>query len=387
MRYRKEEACLSRRGSLAEQLSIALSTPPKPTKAANDNVKKVDVPSSAYQVKAIFDEPPGDDVVSDIWSFVELTGRPHLWHGHTHTKPTDGSSVYYVEEFSLPPSHHDRASWAPCPCCSPTAPKFRDRGKIAYFPNEKVVRLIGPECFASISGSNHAEAANDLRRRKADKDNILFLQSAEKVMTEASDQLKARARLASELDAVLPEMRAKLQTVLSVNLWPEIKDGYLHTIQKSVAVDAFGTRRTEEVRVKFGSLPYVEALNPERARLSKRIERLLRDLAQITQLLPFHQSGDSYDRSKLAKNVRKKLREAETLVSDIECNVNFLRHDTQQTIATWAARDDSPIRLVWEFNEYCIRVSRGSSLSTRFVFGGAITESLRGAGRPERMSA
>jgi hypothetical protein len=77
---------------------------------------------------------------------------------HTHSKPTKNARIVYIGRFDLPPSHQVPDRHAPCPCCSPRAPKYSREGKIAWFPDEHVVRMIGPDCFHTLNPEGHWEA-------------------------------------------------------------------------------------------------------------------------------------------------------------------------------------------------------------------------------------
>src|ERR1035441_8757671 len=105
------------------------------------------IPASAFEVKSDYFERPNTAVVNVILEFIRRFGTPHLWSGHTHTTPTKGSHVTFLGKYSLPKSHHRRAKWAPCPCCSLRHPKYFKQGLIAWFPDEGVIRCVGDKCY------------------------------------------------------------------------------------------------------------------------------------------------------------------------------------------------------------------------------------------------
>jgi len=102
-------------------------------------------------------------------------GKPHLWRGHTHTKPSVGSKPVYLDEFDLPLANLKAGHLAPCPCCWSNHPKYGLSGKIAWFPDEAIIRLLGPDCFAAMDQDAHAEALALMRQEKRRKQDIAYL--------------------------------------------------------------------------------------------------------------------------------------------------------------------------------------------------------------------
>jgi transposase len=92
-----------------------------------------------------------------------------------HSKPVTGSRIVYIGQFDLPPSHQAPDRHAPCPCCSPRSPKFSRNGKIAWFPDEHVIRMIGPECFQTLNPEGHWEAVAQFDREEAARRTINYL--------------------------------------------------------------------------------------------------------------------------------------------------------------------------------------------------------------------
>ena len=110
---------------------------------------RIDIPPESLEPKPWFQTRPGKEVVAEIVGFIKQTGKPYLWRGHTHTKPPPGSKPVYLDEFELPKKFRAPDRRSPCPCCVPAHPKFCD-GKIAWFPSEAVIRIIGPDCFKAL---------------------------------------------------------------------------------------------------------------------------------------------------------------------------------------------------------------------------------------------
>jgi hypothetical protein len=135
---------------------------------------EIDIPDECYHSKPYFKERPDSALVKHIKAFIKETGNPHMWHGHTHTKPPKGARIVYLAEFDLPKKLHKSPHlFAPCPCCSPTHPKYVRNGKIGWFPDEGIIRIIGPDCFAALDKEGHFKAVAQLRaEQQIEKDTI-----------------------------------------------------------------------------------------------------------------------------------------------------------------------------------------------------------------------
>lgn len=323
--------------------------------AANDN-HHVEIPQSATQRKPIFDDVPGDDITLEIISFVQETGKPYLWRGHSHDKPDEGSSVFYLEEFSLPSWCKDRSTWAPCPCCSPRSPKFRDLGKIAYFPEEKTIRLIGPECFAAISGEGHSGALADLRRRRSDKRNTRQLAESIDRVSECVRVIDERMQTAKDIDAFASSLRKALNSI-DVNLWDEARSGSLMVINHVSDVDKFGNERSIQVRSSFGHVCSANVISPTR----KRVSKLLGDARQklITAYWDAKKKvATPEDRAASLKALMSALSRVDRVISAVDSDVLFMNQRNQSVLSSWAEHEGCPVDLIWEFKGTSLIVSR-----------------------------
>jgi hypothetical protein len=118
-----------------------------------------DIPEDFFEPKPFYrTRTSAEAVLREIKDHIKTTGEPHTWRHHTHSKPTKNARIVYIGRFDLPPSHQAPDRHAPCPCCSPRAPKYSREGKIAWFPDEHVVRMIGPDCFHTLNPEGHWEA-------------------------------------------------------------------------------------------------------------------------------------------------------------------------------------------------------------------------------------
>ncbi|MER8464191.1 hypothetical protein [Mesorhizobium sp. M1396] len=94
----------------------------------------------------VFDEKPSDDYVDRWLEFTNATGHPERFENVTTTKPEMIGTLRLLSgEIEVPIFKRDDQDMVPCPICHPTDPWFK-LGRMAFFPEERVVRFIGHEC-------------------------------------------------------------------------------------------------------------------------------------------------------------------------------------------------------------------------------------------------
>lgn len=231
---------------------------------ASDN--KIEIPESARAVKAWFLTKPSKELIAEIHEHIKQTGMPHLWRGHTHTKPPSGSKPVYLDEFDLPEKLRKVGRWAPCPCCAPESPKFGS-GKIAWFPSEGVIRLLGPDCFKTLDAEGHEEAVRNLKaeRRRATETEVLLARLPQLTgLLEVGEKAK---RVAIALTDFHQSLHEKLK-LAKLNLWENVERGgelrvYIKTSRLVTQRD--GSSYIEEVDAEtvISHLDGFEVLNPE----------------------------------------------------------------------------------------------------------------------------
>ena len=70
-------------------------------------LEELDIPAVAFETKANYPTRPDPMVVREINNFIAMTGTPHLWRDHTHTRPPAGAAIVYLGTFDLPKARHN----------------------------------------------------------------------------------------------------------------------------------------------------------------------------------------------------------------------------------------------------------------------------------------
>lgn len=312
-------------------------------------IDRIEIPAEALRVKDWFHEFPSDDIVKEIREFVAETAKPYLWRGHTHNPPPIGSLPIYVEEFSLPPRCKPRSTWSPCPCCTPDTPKFKNEAKIAWFPKEAVIRLIGPDCYKTLDAGGHADALIDLRRRQRERRDTEYLIAQIPRIASLKEALLSSIPIAQAADEFFPALRNRIEVVLNVRLWNAIRTGELHVEEERIehyrnAKGEEGQRTVTATR-RHAVIAGIEGLSPDRKAKSPKLERIVERTVgcdvDISQL-----AGEQL--RKLANKVARIFSDTNVVFNELEAELRFLRQENFQTLQYWASLPNAPVSLMIE---------------------------------------
>ena len=315
----------------------------------------VDVSPSCFEVKAVFPTYPTEDVIREIKDFSLETGRPYEWRGHSHTPPPkDGKPPVYVGRIEISAVARKRKEFSPCPCCTPNHRKFGE-GLIAWFEDEKVIRLMGNDCFAAINRSGHEEAYQDLVRRENERrvlDHVLRQIGRMPNWIRTGEELLPIARAADDFFPQIENRITKSQGVS--NFWREIRGGMLHLneIVAKVNVRRDGSEGEVEVgKETFETIPVATfpimgcaAMNPARKALHTPISEAVAALRSITPttedairaLNPIQRLAVSRDLKRILDLLKRKR-------EDLHDQVQFLAQLNIKRLSQWAADAKSPV--------------------------------------------
>jgi hypothetical protein len=325
----------------------------------------VEVPEWCKEPKPWFAEEPTPEIVEEIRDWVAETGASHTWRGHTHTPLPDGAiQLKYVGRIELPEKFRLAKRFLVCPICRPNSANFGARpGFIAWFPDERVIRLIGPDCFAKIDKEGHADALKEFQERERRKSDIAFLVSqrdqhrlALKVLNEA--RLVARA-----VDLFGPDLHRALDR-LNVDLWPNVRTGELQ-VTETLADPRTGALMRAPRR--FGSLDGHELLDPAMKKLEPKFAPHIAFLdetlalsdeewtSKVGQLdtLPRRDAVKKLDRAfRAARDLRAQVLDLRAFVST-ENLATLRRWGSDETegklMAVYARRENSTLKIgSWE---------------------------------------
>ncbi|MDM9628530.1 hypothetical protein QTL95_21770 [Rhizobium sp. S152] len=345
-----------------------------------DSPNFVEISLAARSIKSQFDSPPDEVLIREIKDHIAATGETWTWWGHTHTNPAPGSNVYYADTFDIPRQARAAKLWIPCPCCSPNHRKFGS-GVIAYFPDEKVIRLIGPKCFATLNAAGHEEAMEGLRRRTKERQSLNYILNRIHKMPEwleVANEVFEAARAADIFFAVLSN---RIEVSLDVPLWRQVRNGTLD-VREEISDYRFENGKMVEFKRKIASplfrLEGHTALNPDRRPKAPQLVKAMKEFAPYAAMTDEAVRGAPHmQRVAAVKEVKNFLGKVQRIKGELDEELKLVRPINMQRLGQWAADSRSAIDL------RISRVSGSIELSGRREYVVPIPEALRDIRLPD----
>lgn len=347
----------------------------------------VDVPNEARAVKANYPERPSQALVKEIKQFIADTGTPYLWQGHTHTKPLPDSVIVYCGEFDLPKTHSgafNRALWSPCPCCHSETAWFYKDGKIAWFPNERVIRNIGKDCFKKINSTGHDSALALYQLEEKNRKNLEYLLGNLHVVPEAVRLIESAKDCATDVDTVRRILAKRLSKIIDFDIWNDLRvDGALkrHVKRTENFVRADGTQgeRPAFDIERHAGLDGYTLLNPHFQPMAPRLEKSLQKLRTIdfgNNWKDRVEAMSDIERHTAANNLAKPISSAREIFSEIEECRRFLSPVSISTLNAWGRHEDSPASLFLELKGAELLIGLNPDKTQRMKLGNSFFQIL-----------
>ncbi|MBO9134193.1 hypothetical protein J5289_03595 [Rhizobium sp. B230/85] len=312
--------------------------------------ERIEVPIANLSNIAIFPEYPGQDVLEEIRQHIRDTSCPHTWRGHSHTKPPPGGTPpQYCDEYDVPAP--DRvAKIAPCPCCNPFHRQYKKKGKVAWFPDESVIRLIGPVCYAKINPTGHESALIDLRRNLLVREQLATIKLHAPHIENLIAVIDSLSPIASALDALKTNLHQALENDLALFWSRTVRGGVLTTeesrqvsIQKSDGT--YGSKR-ETTIVTFATISghamidHSGQISAGKKLLALRsglttIAKRLQDVGDLTEL-------SEAERRTFHENLPAARKQVSAVLEDARRRQLFLTSDALDTLARWGKHQNQP---------------------------------------------
>jgi hypothetical protein len=313
----------------------------------------LDIPDQSFDPKPYYPSRElAEAVLREIKDHIKRTGEPHTWRHHTHSKPVTGARIVYLGTFDLPESHQAADRFAPCPCCSPRAPKYSRAGKIAWFPDEHVIRMIGPECFQTLNPEGHWEAVAQFDREEAARRTISYLIGNLHLATDIRELVLRAAPSLAVIDQVHATLQQRINEVVRVDLWRHVGRGEL-----SVSVEGRRLRRArsgaEEVETfldiqQFSVFPAYKMFSPKASHLLGRSTTCAKRLSFIEfggELQDRVRQMPPPDQAKAARMLSNGLTTAKNILADAEAIRDGFAAMSIATLKGWVRHPGCPVRL------------------------------------------
>jgi hypothetical protein len=342
----------------------------------------VEVPASARLPKANYPTRPDDELIREIKQFIAETGAPYRWHGHTHTRPPQDANIVYRGEFDLPKSHSgplNRAKWAPCPCCHPETAWYWKNGKIAWFPAEHVIRIVGNDCFKKINAAGHEQAIAQFRVEERARRDREFLLAHLRVVPDAVRVIEHAIPAIRDVDNARHVLSTRLKQIIEFDIWNDLRaDGILkiHGQRTDTYEGPDGTDYSRLVGFieAYGPLRGYSMLNPSAAPLRPKLERELAKLKANDFGDNFRarlDAMDDHERHRAANSLAKPIAAAKAIFAEADECRQFLSAESIATLNGWGREQRNSIRLYFKLEPGGLLVGRTEDRTQRMPLGSA----------------
>lgn len=309
-----------------------------------------DVPAAAFEPKPWFvTRADANAVLDEIRAWVAEGNEPHLWRGHTHSPPPPLAMPVYIGEVYLPAARVKAKRWAACPCCSPYDPKYGlEPGKVAWFPDERVIRIMGPDCFRTRNPEGHDIAVANLAKEQQEwRDQVFLLGNLPKVI-DAVGLLEDARFVAEGLEELQDALHSRLK-LCAPKLWHHIGTGVLslHRSENEVYRRRDGEihLRSVEVAVRYGSVS-VALFDPESRPLSKKFTKVIEKLYDIDydDAEAALAALSDAERAKAAETLGQCFQNGRELLAELAERRRCLSPANLATLRAWGREGEAPIR-------------------------------------------
>ena len=321
----------------------------------------LDIPPECFEAKAQFwSFESALAKVKEIKAIVAMTGQPHMVSYHTHSAPPQGAKIVYLDEFELPAEKRKLSYFAPCPCCSPRHPKY-GVGKIAWFPEEGVIRLMGPHCFAKLDKGGHNDALVEMRKRKQRDADVAYLLRNHNRLTAAYRVIQTAIQVAEAIDEFGKNLRHTVEDLMNVPLWERVRHGHLQVWETFSDFTKGNEIVQRQMLRNYAKLEGYQLLNPRMKDYSIRVQQCI--IGFITAFASTdwdHQIAEMSEtnRHDLAKLVDKSVRRARELLGEMRELQRFLSVSNVATLRTWGPLVENPTQISFDRQGKLIRIGK-----------------------------
>ena len=325
--------------------------------AKQAKLERLNIPPSCRVVKDWFPtRESAQDALPAILAHIKTTGQTHTCFCHTHTKPPADAVPVYLSEFVLPDRYRKAKRYCPCPCCWDEVGKF-GHGRIAWFADERVIRIIGEDCFAALNPEGHRHATDQFdleQKRKRDRDFLLANVGRLPDVLAIVNRAIVVARAVENLHTLLHN-RFRM---VGLKLWPYVRRN--GELQINVKEEEFrrqgdGEMYAHEVHGTrtFAVVPGYEMLNPDAPRLSGSLEGSAGRIRQYRFGEDWKAAIEALsdeERHQVADTLSRAVGKATACIAELENLRRFIEPVAINTLRSWGAHEGCPIPYIYSHN-------------------------------------
>lgn len=264
---------------------------------------------------------------------------------------------------------------APCPCCHLHYPKYGKNGKIAYFPNEQVVRMLGPDCFARLNPEEHERANTVFQAEKRRTRSLQYLGSQLHKVPILIEAIKANFAIAQAVDDFQLDLLLRLDKCLNTQMWSHVRDnGQLKVFsnQSVTRKKADGTEETfeQQTLVSF-SVPLIgyQIIERKPRSFAKRLKSAVTKLEKVDFVEASGRLNELNDEDleRATKSFSSGYRIAKSSLDMLQDFQRFLGAMNLAVLKGWNSHEGCPIRIFIDLDGHNLTVGRSENNRQRFT--------------------
>jgi hypothetical protein len=315
---------------------------------------EIEIPACAFKPKIIPSTFDRLTTAKRIMTAVQRTGQPFMCEEVTHSRPPKNVQVeYFGQIHSLPiwcTGQDNRERWAPCPCCSLTKPKFFLNMMLVYFPLERLIRIVGHDCFKRFNAAYHSDAWKKFQVEQSNRNTLRILGANIDKVPMLIERLEYNLPAVEAFDIVREELTEVLRSLFRDKLYDIARTGHLPMERKTTRLNVSRTgEETEQeyvVRETYGPVVGSEMIRPgNTSKLAGRLKNVIKGLTIVNVGNGGLNQMSAENRDITLRMFRKSLRSANDIKQKIEEMQRFLDPVNLATINGWGKHENSPMEI------------------------------------------
>ena len=323
---------------------------------------KVQVPDSAFEIKAKFWQSPAWELVREIAQFVSTTGLAHMHPAITYGQVLKGSQVMFLEVFDLVQKFATRDDdWCLCAVCWHHYPQFKNHGVIAWFPDEGTIKIMGWDCYKALDPEGHAAAAAQFRLDEAQRSNERYLISRLPQVPILLADLEWDLAIAKAMVALRAAFVSALARQGLEDLPNHMKTGELLVFRGDGAEPS---QAENDTTIRYAKIDGFALIGKSGLPLARDIEQARSAMRELKFGKGWEQklaSMSQQQMAKIAKLFGNALKSWETARSEIADRQLFISPEVGRTIQTWSDLPNATLRFYFEYDHERIKLGLSPS--------------------------
>ena len=221
---------------------------------------------------------------------------------------------------------------------------------IAWFPDQHLIRMLGPQCFRRINPEGHDYAYDQYRKEQRIRLDITFLLAHLHLLPEAIMATTRAIEIAEAVDTIRAILRTRISQVVHIpNFWQHVRTGTLKITERDSETVRLqdGSTLTRDVDriIDYGPMPGYDMLDPGAHEIARQLKYAFTALNAILSFGGLNINPLTIwdkDRRHVAKVFERGLKKAAASFDEIQNVRQFIGPVGIATLAGWGRHPGAP---------------------------------------------